>query len=96
MEGVRRLGRRRRWVGERSLLTACTRGRRGGRGGRHRRLGCGVVSLCMVGRVDCVVTVVGVSVKWFDASTVLFLLVLGGRRGRALHLRREEALRRGV
>jgi len=50
----------------------------------------------MVGRVDCVVTVVGVSVKWFDASTVLFLLVLGGRRGRALHLRREEALRRGV
>jgi len=46
----------------------------------------------MVGRADCVVTAVGGSGKWFDASRVLFLLALEGRRGRALHLRREEML----
>ena len=50
----------------------------------------------MVGRVDCVVTAVGGSVKWFDASRVMLLLALGGRRGRALRLRREEALRTAV
>ena len=50
----------------------------------------------MVGKVDCVVTAVGGSVNWFDASRVLFLLVLEGRRGRALRLRREEALRTAV
>lgn len=50
----------------------------------------------MVGTVDCVVTAVGGSVKWIDASRVLFLLVLEGRRGRALRLRREEALRTAV
>ena len=50
----------------------------------------------MVGRVDCVVTAVGGSVKWFDASRVMLLLVLEGRRGRARRLRREGVLRTAV
>jgi hypothetical protein len=63
---------------------------------RRRRLGYAVVSLCMVGILDCVLTAGGLPVSKIDASRVWLLMGLEGHRGMALGLRREAAWQAAV